>query len=101
MVQFPPVGSDREPFATPTQRPFDMSVAHPARMHNYLLGGKDNFAVDRAVADRRLEVFPDWRTSAEENRRFLARAVRFLVAEAGVRQFLDIGLDPSERFDLS
>jgi S-adenosyl methyltransferase len=69
----------------------DTTVAHPARMHNYVLGGKDNFAIDREVAEKRLRVFPDWRTSARENRAFLVRAVRFLVGSAGVRQFLDIG----------
>jgi hypothetical protein len=69
----------------------DTSVAQPARRYNYWLGGKDHFAVDRASGDEMAEAFPTVRTTAIENRRFLRRATRFLVAEAGVRQFLDIG----------
>jgi hypothetical protein len=69
----------------------DTSVPHPARRYNYWLGGKDNFAADRASADAIEAQYPDIRTSAVQNRRFLQRAVRFLTAEAGVRQFLDIG----------
>jgi S-adenosyl methyltransferase len=69
----------------------DVSVPHPARMHNYVLGGKDHFAADREAAEKRLAILPDWRTSARENRHFLGRAVRYLTAEAGIRQFLDIG----------
>src|SRR6266545_4776486 len=68
----------------------DTSVPHPARRYNYWLGGKDNFAVDRASADQIAEAFPTVPTAAVENRRFLRRAVTFL-AEAGVRQFLDLG----------
>ena len=69
----------------------DISVPHPARMHNYVLGGKDHFAADREAAEKRLAILPDWRTGARENRHFLGRAVRYLTAEAGIRQFLDIG----------
>jgi SAM-dependent methyltransferase len=69
----------------------DTSVPHPARMHNYVLGGKDHFPADREAAEKRLAVLPDWRTGAQENRWFLGRAVRYLTAEAGIRQFLDIG----------
>jgi trans-aconitate methyltransferase len=69
----------------------DTTVAHQARIYDYLLGGKDNFAVDREAAARSLEVFPGFRTWARTNRAFLSRAVRYLVVEAGVRQFLDIG----------
>jgi SAM-dependent methyltransferase len=68
----------------------DTTVAHPARRYNYWLGGKDNFAVDRASGDEIAETFPTIRVAAVENRRFLQRATRFL-AEAGIRQFLDIG----------
>jgi S-adenosyl methyltransferase len=77
----------------PDLSPSDLStrVPHPARMHNYVLGGKDHFPADREAAERRLAVMPDWRTSARENRWFLGRAVRYLTAEAGIRQFLDIG----------
>lgn len=69
----------------------DVSVAHSARMQNYVLGGKDHFAADREAAEKRLSVMPDWRTSARESRLFLRRAVTYLTAEAGIRQFLDIG----------
>jgi hypothetical protein len=69
----------------------DTTVAQPARRYNYWLGGKDNFAVDRESGDLIAKTFPTVRTAAIENRRFLQRAVRFLAAEAGIRQFLDIG----------
>ncbi|MFI7547540.1 SAM-dependent methyltransferase [Actinoplanes sp. NPDC049599] len=69
----------------------DSSTAQPARRYNYWLGGKDNFAVDRASGDEILKTFPTARLAALENRRFLQRATRFLAAEAGIRQFLDIG----------
>jgi hypothetical protein len=69
----------------------DTSVAHPARRYNYWLGGKDNFAADRESGDEIAQVFPTIRIMAVENRRLLQRAVRYLAAEAGIRQFLDIG----------
>jgi hypothetical protein len=69
----------------------DFSRPHPARAYDYLLGGKNHFAADRALAEKALAAVPTARTAARENRAFLGRAVRFLVAEAGVRQFLDIG----------
>ncbi|HEY2519111.1 MAG TPA: SAM-dependent methyltransferase [Streptosporangiaceae bacterium] len=70
---------------------FDATRAHPARMYDYLLGGKDHFAADREAIGHLLQAVPTARTGARENRAFLGRAVRFLVAEAGIRQFLDIG----------
>jgi hypothetical protein len=70
---------------------FDTSVAHSARVHDYWLGGKDNFAADRAAGDAVIAAYPGIVMSVRANRAFLARAVRFLAAEAGVRQFLDIG----------
>jgi hypothetical protein len=70
---------------------FDISVAHPARVWNYLLGGKDNFAADRAAAENVLEIMPVMGMVARAGRAFLATAVHHLAAEAGVRQFLDIG----------
>jgi hypothetical protein len=76
---------------TQDSTPMDVSVAHPARRYNYWLGGKDNFAADRASGDAIEAQYPDIRTAAMQNRRFLQRAVRFLTAEAGIRQFLDIG----------
>jgi hypothetical protein len=70
---------------------FDTSVAHVARVYDYWLGGKDNFAADRAAGDQAIKAFPDIALSARSNRAFLARAVRFLAGGAGIRQFLDIG----------
>jgi S-adenosyl methyltransferase len=70
---------------------FDTSVAHVARVYDYWLGGKDNFAVDRAAGDQAIAAYPDIVHSVRANRAFLARAVRFLAGEAGIRQFLDIG----------
>ncbi|MGH3247305.1 MAG: SAM-dependent methyltransferase [Trebonia sp.] len=70
---------------------FDTSVAHQARIYDYLLGGKDNYAADRAAAEEMLKVYPDTASSARANRAFLGRAVRCLAADAGIRQFLDIG----------
>jgi SAM-dependent methyltransferase len=69
----------------------DTTVPHPARRYNYLLGGKDNFAADRAAGDELARMFPTVRLAAVENRRFLQRVTRFLTEEAGIRQFLDIG----------
>ena len=63
---------------------------HPARVYDYLLGGKDNFAADREAAQKGLQANPDSRIPPRENRLFLRRAVRFL-AEQGIDQFLDIG----------
>jgi hypothetical protein len=71
--------------------PFDTSVAHVARVYNYWLGGKDNFAADRAAGEQAIKAFPNIVLSARANRAFLARAVRFLAGEVGIRQFLDIG----------
>ena len=64
--------------------------AHSARVYDYLLGGKDNYAADRAAGEAALQVFPNARAAARANREFMHRAVR-AVAELGVRQFLDIG----------
>jgi hypothetical protein len=68
----------------------DTTTAHPARRYNYWLGGKDNFAADRASGDAIEAAMPTIRLMALENRMFLGRAVKF-VAEQGVDQFLDIG----------
>jgi SAM-dependent methyltransferase len=70
---------------------FDTSVAHPARIYDYWLGGKDNFAADRAAGDRVIEIRPEIIASVRGNRRFLGRAVHYLVDQEGIRQFLDIG----------
>jgi hypothetical protein len=69
----------------------DSTVPQTARIWNYWLGGKDNFAVDRQVGDQILEAFPQIVENARASRAFLVRAVRYLAGEAGIRQFLDIG----------
>jgi len=70
---------------------FDVTVAHPARVYNYLLGGKDNFAADRKAAEQMIAGGAKVLVGVRANRAFLGRAVRFLAGEAGIRQFLDIG----------
>jgi S-adenosyl methyltransferase len=75
----------------PLRRHFEPTVPNVARIYNVLLGGKDNFAVDREAAAKLLEAVPGAAVAARENRAFLGRAVRFLAEEAGIRQFLDIG----------
>jgi hypothetical protein len=69
----------------------NVTVAHPARVYDYLLGGKDNFAADRTLGDAVAKAMPSARDMVRANRAFLGRAVRYLVTEAGVRQFLDVG----------
>jgi len=70
---------------------FDSNVAHSARMYDYLLGGKDNFAADRELAEKYLAVYPHGRTAALENRAFMRRVVTWLTRDIGIRQYLDIG----------
>ena len=69
----------------------NINVPHSARMYDYWLGGKDNFAVDRAVGDAMMKAIPGMRYMAGENRKFIHRAARDLVAKEGIEQFLDIG----------
>jgi hypothetical protein len=69
----------------------DTTVPHSARIWNYWLGGKDNFAVDRAAGDQYRQVFPGVVDVARASRQFLTRTVEYLAGEAGVRQFLDVG----------
>jgi hypothetical protein len=69
----------------------DTSVAHIARVYDYWLGGKDNFAIDREVGQQALQAHPETVLSVQANRRFLARSVGYLAAEEGIRQFLDVG----------
>ncbi|MEW2222543.1 SAM-dependent methyltransferase [Streptomyces sp. NPDC006990] len=79
---------------TQAQRPatqIDTSVPHSARIWNYLLGGKDHYAVDRAAGDKVCEVFPGMVDITRHSRAFIGRVVRHLAGEAGIRQFLDIG----------
>jgi hypothetical protein len=70
---------------------FNTGTAHPARVYDYWLGGKDNFAADRKVGDSVMAAIPSAPLLARDNRAFLGRAVHYLAAEAGIRQFFDIG----------
>ena len=70
---------------------FDTSVAHIARVYNFWLGGRDNYAADRDAAEQVIAAYPTIRSSVRAQRAFLGRAVQYLVTEAGIRQFLDIG----------
>jgi hypothetical protein len=72
-------------------RGFDASVAQPARVYDYWLGGKDNFAADRIAGQAAIDAYPAIRSSARANRAFLARTVSHLAGGRGIRQFLDIG----------
>src|SRR5271156_734678 len=67
------------------------SIAHVARVYDYLLGGKDNFAADREAAEQAILINPDIVSTARANRAFLIRTTSYLVSQAGIRQFLDIG----------
>jgi S-adenosyl methyltransferase len=80
----------------PAGGPIDLArlntgIPHPARVYDVWLGGKDNFAADRAAAEAGLQAFPSTIKSVRANRAFLARTVRYLVQEEGLRQLLDIG----------
>ena len=76
----------------PDQPPqIDTSVASIARIYDYWLGGKDNFKADREAAELMIQQYPDIVAGVRKNRAFLGRAVHYLAAEAGIRQFLDIG----------
>jgi hypothetical protein len=70
---------------------FDSDTAHIARVQDYWLGGKDHFQADREAGDEAIEAFPGLVASVRNTRAFLARSVRYLAGEAGIRQFLDIG----------
>jgi hypothetical protein len=89
IVSQPPGGGDagRE-WAPPG---IDTSVPHSARMYDWWIGGKDNFAADRAMGATFAEAIPSIRTMAQANRDFMHRVVRYLAGEAGIGQFLDIG----------
>jgi hypothetical protein len=69
----------------------DTATPNVARIYDFLLGGKDNFAADREAARQLLEMIPDVAAIARDNRSFLARVVRYLAGECGIRQFLDLG----------
>jgi hypothetical protein len=69
----------------------DTGVPHVARVYDYWLSGKDNFRADRVAGEEAINAFPGIRLSAQANRAFLRRAVRYLTGSEGIRQFLDIG----------
>ena len=69
----------------------DTTVAHPARVYDYVLGGKDNYPADRVVAEEALRVLPSLTEETRANRQFLRRAVRYVVRDEGIDQILDIG----------
>ena len=81
-------GTGTDPELSPE---INTNVAHSARVYDYWLGGKDNFPADRELAELMIQAIPNMRAMAAANRAFLSRAVRYLVGEAGVRQFLDLG----------
>jgi hypothetical protein len=93
----PQDGSPDETFFTSMEDPdwlppeINTGVAHSARVYDYYLGGKDNFAADREVGDAIIAAIPSAPLQARDNRAFLGRAVHYLAREAGIRQFLDIG----------
>lgn len=92
----PPGNTDqagRHNYAAPSavDSRFDPAVAHPARVYNVWLGGRDHYAADRDAADEVIRHRPQVVAGARANRHFLARVVRFLAAECGIRQFIDIG----------
>ncbi|MEW9551725.1 SAM-dependent methyltransferase [Nonomuraea sp. NPDC050783] len=84
-----PTVADNEQERAP--RGIDTTRPSVSRVYDFILGGKDNYAVDREAARRAMEVAPDAPEAARANREFLGRVVRFLAGEAGIRQFLDLG----------
>jgi len=76
---------------TPPGNGIDTTVPNVARIYDYLLGGKDNFAADREAAKQLIEAIPDVAAIARDNRSFLGRVVRYLATHGGIRQFLDLG----------
>ncbi len=83
--------SDGPPTAEVAPPGVNVTVPHSARIYDDWLGGSDNFAVDRAVGEAMIQAIPGMRDMAKENRKFVHRAARDLVAKEGIRQFLDIG----------
>lgn len=83
--------TDRSPTSDGPTAGIDSRVPHNARIWNYWLGGKDNFAADRQIGDQVLAVYPEIVEVARASRQFLIRVVRYLAGEVGIRQFLDIG----------
>jgi len=101
VTDLPPAASDARGFQRPVDPAelgiqshhvdIDPETPSTARMYDWFLGGKDNFAVDRRVGERALQVMPEARDLARANRGFLIRAVRRLAADEGVEQFIDVG----------
>jgi hypothetical protein len=89
--QVPPGHALLEAWVTGPLKVFDPSVAHPARVYNVWIGGKDHYPADRDVAARVVERRPQVVAAAVSNRRFLARAVRYMAKSHGIHQFIDIG----------
>jgi hypothetical protein len=75
----------------PAPAQLDTGVPHAARIYDYLLGGKDNFAADRSAAEADAAANPGVKVTARANREWLRRVVEYLAGQAGLRQFLDIG----------
>ncbi len=88
-VPFPMAAVPDDPDWLPPE--INTGTAHPARVYDYWLGGKDHFAADRELGDSIIKEMPSTVSMARANRAFIGRAVRYLVADAGIRQFLDIG----------
>jgi O-methyltransferase involved in polyketide biosynthesis len=94
-----PEGHPATPMISPITGPgpgtsayaFDPNVPNVARIYDFLLHGKDNYAADREAARELLAAIPGAAAAARDNRAFLSRAVRFLACEAGIRQFIDLG----------
>jgi hypothetical protein len=86
-----PHGDEPVSYGRGASHDFDVSRPHVARMYDWLLGGKDNLAVDREAGQRVVKAYPNARIAARANRAFLGHAVGWLAASRGVRQFLDIG----------
>src|SRR6266571_4064851 len=76
---------------SPPGNGIDITRPNVARIYDYLLGGKDNFAADREAAKQLIEAIPDVAAIARDNRSFLGRVVRYLATHGGIRQFLDLG----------
>jgi hypothetical protein len=91
MTDSPAAGGGSETADSTAQTGIDTTVPHSARIWNYWLGGKDNFAVDRAAGDAWTATFPGMRDIARASRGFLIRSIAYLADDAGIRQFLDVG----------
>lgn len=88
--RFKPVDTEKLGIAS-NHAEIDTSIAHPARVYDYLLGGKDNFEPDRVVGDRLINAIPDIQPLVLRNRAFIRRAVRHLVEDEGIEQIIDVG----------